>query len=130
MKIDVPLYFLMGSVNPMQSNEQSAIDAGEEQTPRLANKDFYTCTMLYIREAEQDLCTILRFDKDANSELFESNMEHDAGTLIMRSEDPDGPPLASLIDGLTTYISSLAPGKVIFTEEQIRIVCEDISSNY
>ena len=114
----------------MQNNEQRAIEAGEPQTPRLANKEFYATTMLFIREAECDLCTILRFDEHANSELFESNMEREVGDLIMRSEDPDGPSLASLIDGLKAYIHSISVGRVAFTEEQIRIVAEDISSNY
>ena len=112
------------------SSEQNAIDAGEESTPRLANKEFFTGTDLFLKGKEFTVFTLLSFDKEANSVLTHSNIAGESGPVVMGSQDPDGPSLTSLIEGITEHIVEISNGESPYTEEQIRIIAEDISGNY
>tara|TARA_R110000803_G_scaffold168308_1_gene231437 strand:- start:737 stop:1087 length:351 start_codon:yes stop_codon:yes gene_type:complete len=114
----------------LEQNEQAAIDAGEETTPALSNKEFFTGTDIFIAGKEYTVFTILRFADDAQSELFQSNIDGDQGMLINNFDDIEGPSLAELIDAVSAHISEISQGEPCYTEEQIRVICEDISANY
>ena len=113
-----------------QNNEQRAINAGEEQTPRLANKSYTTSTQVTLLGEPAMTITILEFDHEANSELWESDEYGVKKFLITQFQDPDGPSLESLVDAITTHIKSLMPGTQLISDEDIRVICEDISGNY
>ncbi len=116
----------------MQKNEADAIEAGEESTPRLANKEFFTGTDMFVDGNEHTLFTLLVFDSEANSVLHQSDINGTKGPIVMESQDPDGPGQESLIDGIRAHIHAVAfmSGGTPYSEETIRVIAEDISANY
>ena len=115
-----------------EQNEQAAIDAGEESTPRLANKEFFTGTDMFVDDKEHTLFTLLVFNGDASSVLHQSDINGTKGPIVMESQDPEGPSLDSLIDGIRAHIHAVAfmSGGTPYSEETIRVIAEDISANY
>ena len=113
-----------------EQNELAAINAGEEVVPRLANKVFYTETTVTTFNTENQARTMLCFNDDGSSELWESNDLQEKTNLVGCFCDPNGPSLEAISDTIEAHVAGIIPGVRILSAEDVYKMSTDIAANY